>query len=547
MDINDIIQRFARGDTLRSISIEHNISVDRIRTILKRHNAYQPRKKHKCELPTNEVIARYKNDESIESIGNLFGVSASPIVKILKKHGIRKPNWMKDTPYHLMEKMLDYDHFKTIYDDLITQNRLANHFDCGVDKIVSVLKHHDLPLNTAGMSKSLQKRKNAKYEINAITFEKLYKNEKKPLYKIAELFGISVAYLRTYFLDWNVDYIRDGYNTSEKFDYIKNNPIELKKLIKDVSVKDISSRFECGTDSIYLLLKKHNIPIPDRYKSQAEIDIVEFLKENNIDNIITNTRNVISPLELDIYVPSLNIAIEYCGVFWHSELFKSVDYHKHKLDECTKKGIRLITIFEDEWENKKDIVKSKLLSIFQQDDRNRVYARKCEISTTPTNIKEFFKLNHIQGYGKGSIFLSLTYENIDVAMMVFMKKGKGYYLNRYATSYNVVGGFSKLLSFFIKKYEFDTLVSFADLRWSVGDLYNKNGWELESTIKPDYHYVDGRIRRTHKFNYRHSTGLKRLPRYNMNLSEHENMVNHDIFRIYDCGKLRYTLKKAVES
>ena len=82
------------------------------------------------------------------------------------------------------------------------------------------------------------------------------------------------------------------------------------------------------------------------------------------ENSSSNDRSVISPKELDIYVPSRNLAIEYCGLYWHSDLvIEDKYYHKNKYDLCYKKGIRLITVFEDEYLADKRSVLSRLRRI----------------------------------------------------------------------------------------------------------------------------------------------------------------------------------------
>lgn len=60
------------------------------------------------------------------------------------------------------------------------------------------------------------------------------------------------------------------------------------------------------------------------------------------------------PKELDIFIPELNLAIEYNGTHYHSVEFneKFLDYHKKKYEACLKNGINLIHIFEFEDINK---------------------------------------------------------------------------------------------------------------------------------------------------------------------------------------------------
>jgi len=251
-----------------------------------------------------------------------------------------------------------------------------------------------------------------------------------------------------------------------------------------------------------------------------------------------NRRDIIHPYEIDIIVD--NVAIEYCGLFWHSEMKKAKLYHRAKHDMCKEKGIRLIQIFEDEWINNKELIKQKIKNILKLNDSDRIYARRCKIEEVGIEAKAaFFNTNHIQGNGPSSINYGLMHNEALVACIGFIKNNDGSYtLNRYATSCSVIGGFSKLLNHFERIYNKPKIITFADLRWSDGELYYKTGFKLDKILEPDYFWVKHN-QRFHKFNFRHSGGLRRLEHYDSSLSEAENMRNHGFFKIYDAGKLRF--------
>lgn len=277
------------------------------------------------------------------------------------------------------------------------------------------------------------------------------------------------------------------------------------------------------------------------FTSKPEVEIQAFLQQHNF-KFETNTRKIIFPFEIDIFLPEYNLAIEYCGLYWHSETKgKGKQYHKQKLKKCNESGVRLLTIFEDEWVHRKDIVKTKILSILHKDIRPRVYARKCQIVTLTTHQKKtFLNTNHIQGDCSSSINIGLTYNNITVACMTFVKHQNHHYLTRYATSHHVIGGFTKLLKYFQDTNDWTQLVSFADLRWSDGHLYKTTGWVLDTVLPPDYSYVRGN-HRFHKFGFRRKFLTKKLSKFNPLLSEKQNCDNDGLLRIWDCGKQRWVL------
>jgi len=98
---------------------------------------------------------------------------------------------------------------------------------------------------------------------------------------------------------------------------------------------------------------------PDK-KNTGEKSLLDFLNsELNGKLISRNNRTILNGKELDFYIPDLNIAIEYNGLYWHKESVRvSKNYHLEKTQACEEKGIKLIHIFENEWLQKQNIVKS---------------------------------------------------------------------------------------------------------------------------------------------------------------------------------------------
>jgi hypothetical protein len=274
-----------------------------------------------------------------------------------------------------------------------------------------------------------------------------------------------------------------------------------------------------------------------RKGSFAEKEIVEFLSKYTL--VKQHNREKIAPLEIDIFLPEVNVAIEYNGLYWHNDLRINKNYHINKTEQCSSKGIRLIHIFEDEWVYKKDIVKSRLLSLLQQN--RKIYARQCDVKQISSKTaNQFLKKNHIQGSGRANIHYGLEYENNLVAVMTFLngdisKKIKGWELNRYCSELNtnVVGGGSRLLSKFISDVDPSKIISFADRRWSSLDpFYSKLGFCFVHHSKPNYWYFSlTDMIRKHRYNFR----------TNDNIAESERTKNY--LRIWDCGSSKWEWSK----
>ena len=294
-------------------------------------------------------------------------------------------------------------------------------------------------------------------------------------------------------------------------------------------------------------LNGHSCPYCSHNISNQEHEIVEFIRGLGIE-VQTNQRNILNDnKEIDIFIPSHNIAIEFDGLYWHNSSMKENNYHINKTNECEKKGIRLIHIFEDEWMNKKDIVKSRIKNILGKTP-NKIYGRNCVISEISyKEAKDFLETNHIQGYSVSSIRYGLYHKNELVAVMTFcgLRKNLGkknlenvYELLRFCNRLDtiVIGGADKLLSHFIKDYKPNEIISYADRRWSQGNLYEKLNFSLYNVSSPNYFYVIGR-QRFNRFNFRKDRLVK--DGYDPNKTEKQIMEERGIPRIYDCGCLCY--------
>jgi hypothetical protein len=288
-----------------------------------------------------------------------------------------------------------------------------------------------------------------------------------------------------------------------------------------------------------------------RIRSNIEREFKEILDINYIRHI-SNCRSVLdNHNELDFYCEDKKIAIEINGLYWHGELSggKDKNYHLQKTVECYKKNIQLIHIFEDELYNKILIVKQRLKHIFGLVMRN-IYARKCIIKEIDDKIKNgFLDKYHLQGKDKCNINLGLFYKNRLVAVMTFSKLRKalgqihkeGFWeLSRFATiaNFNIIGGASKLLTYFEKTYNPIQIITYADRRWSQGNMYYKLGFKLDHMSPPSYWYMyNHTIKRIHRFNFRKNVLKDKLKIFDPNLSEWENMKNNGYDRIWDCGNL----------
>ena len=283
-----------------------------------------------------------------------------------------------------------------------------------------------------------------------------------------------------------------------------------------------------------------------RYKWVTQEQVFSFIKSVCPDAIFGDRTVLPNGKELDVYIPSKKIAFEYDGLYWHSETRgKTRRYHLCKTEEASKKGIRLIHIFEDEWICKTSLVKRKIWSILGRKVKS-IYARKCSISEIDLQTAtRFLNKYHIQGASRSSVNLGLMYNGHLVAVCTFNPKSKRdgtWYLERYATvnSYRIQGGCGKLLSYFCNSRHPVSVRTFADRRWSDGGMYERIGFKRDSVTPPTYWYVPkGECVRIHRFNLR-KDNKKMFPLvYSSSMTESELAIANGYSRIWDCGQIVY--------
>lgn len=283
-----------------------------------------------------------------------------------------------------------------------------------------------------------------------------------------------------------------------------------------------------------------------------------------VDDAVQSDRKILpNRRELDIVVPSRNIAIEYDGLRYHSvEHFISdihrnwsyayaSQYHLWKTNKCYENGIRLIHIYEDEWVDKKDIVLD-LINTVLRGKTEKIYARKTTVSLVNSECaNEFLNKNHIQGKVRAEHYIGLHLDGELVAVQSYsrLRKSLGgndeteWELTRYATKLgcSVIGGFTKCMVYFMRNNTVSRIISYGDLRIIDRDnnVYVKNGFKQTAVCRPSYYYVKGN-KRYHRFNYRKAVIKKRFNWvYSSDKTEKEMMAELGYERIYDCGKIRY--------
>jgi hypothetical protein len=334
-------------------------------------------------------------------------------------------------------------------------------------------------------------------------------------------------------------------------------PLFDEEYLKQDIIKGRKFKFKCNKCSRETEVILINAYLPScscsNYKgySIVEEEIKEFIQTHYSGKIEIKNKTLLSSYhEIDIYLPEANIAIEVNGVYWHSEIMgKYKNYHLYKTQQCEEKNISLFHILDYEWIYKKPLIQSIILNKLGKTP-NKIYARQCVIKEIDNNTsKEFLNDNHLYGNCSSKQKIGLYYKDELVSLMTF----GGYRFNKHKNeaellrfcnklNTNVVGAASKLLKYFIKKYgnNYKKIISFADRRYSTGNMYRKIGFDFIKFTPPSYFYhKNNQI--FNRMNFQKHTLSKKLEKFDSNLTETENMHNNGYKKIWDCGNYKFEI------
>jgi len=342
------------------------------------------------------------------------------------------------------------------------------------------------------------------------------------------------TYLRT-----KEDIIKDRTDLLEKkfpdHSHIILNPELFTEQLKLYGCGGLSTIIGCCSSSIYKWIKKYNLKEFQNKPSYYEQVLENIFTDFDI-KVVRNSFKIIPPKQIDIYLPELKIGIEFCGLRWHGErVGRGENYHLNKMNLANQQDIRLIQIFQDEWDKNPNIVRSILINMIGK-SKNIIHARKCvieKISSKEANI--FLEDNHLQGkcIGQSACYV-LKHNNEIISCMTFSIKKDKIELKRFVNKidYSIPGGASKLFNSFIKEYNPTKIFSYCDLRYFTGNIYSKLGFKYKLQTKPGYHYTKDK-KRFHRLNFTKKYLVSQG--YNSTKTEKNIMFELGYDRIWDCG------------
>jgi hypothetical protein len=313
----------------------------------------------------------------------------------------------------------------------------------------------------------------------------------------------------------------------------------LERAVNDIGCVGISSLLGIRVSVVRDSIKTQGIVLPNKRRSIFEKQVCAFISQHYLGEILTNTK--LSGTEIDIVLPELKLAIECNGTYWHSELNgRDRHFHQSKTALCHANGYQLIHIWDHDWNGKPDLIKSRIKSKLSVN--SVVGARKCSIKAVDSKEANLFlNENHIQGTCQASIRLGLYFGTTLVSLMTFGKsrfnKAVEYELLRYTNASNltVMGGASKLFAHFRKTYMPSSVISYSDVSFNSGALYQILGFEWTHRSPPAYYYTKNYIDLESRVKFQKHKLKSMLDEFDANYSEWDNMKLNGYDRIWDCG------------
>ena len=282
-----------------------------------------------------------------------------------------------------------------------------------------------------------------------------------------------------------------------KYDYSMTEYINNREKVK-IKCNDCNYLFETiPSDHIG---KSSGCPKCANLISNPEKEIVKFIESLGV-KVIENERGIIlnpntgRKREIDIFLPDYNIAIEFNGIYFHSSKYKDKKFHKEKTDACLEKGIFLLHIFEDDFNDKKHIVYNRIRELTNKPKTLPILSENTKLKIINSSLaNNFLDQNHIHGNTKATFYYGLFYNNELVAVSAFLKGNNNsrnenmYELVRHSTKGVVIDSLAKVIKKFQRNFT-ESLYVYCDNSFFNTEFYTKVGFEKVEDIAPDYKYV----------------------------------------------------------
>lgn len=413
--------------------------------------------------------------------------------------------------------------------------KIAEYFGCSDWKIRMVAKEHGLYVDGRIAANAKDKIPMAPKS----TLMEMYFDQNMTILDMSKVLGASNVTIRKWFDHYDIKLDSHSTTISKKvmpkiIDYnLKNNGYE-HFFASEEGRKKVTEAF----------IAKYGVPYhPIDNESTAELELVSYM--NSLSPGFVKKR--VFGFEYDGMNADALVAVEFNGIYWHSEKNKPRTLHVKKYRAATKNGYRLFTVFEDEWRDRKDQVKGFIRAALGKNEIV-IAARKTTVSIRKYNDSDVIKFmdeNHIQGMPRilrCNINIVLEYEGDIVGCMIMSKHHRSNNTDKvtlarlcFKGNTTVIGGSQRMFSHAIEQFcTGTTITSWSDNRWSEGAVYETLGFTHAGNVPKDYSYVKNgkRINKQSMTREKMAAGEDQ--------TEYERAQELGFERIWDCGKKRWT-------
>jgi transposase len=536
------------------------------------------------EITKKWLIEQYiVNGRKQDDIANELGCSRKVVQHRLKKYNIRKRSVSEMNTINLSKEIPKKIFIELYVEQKMSLLQIANKFNKSENVITNLRKFYGIDiiqnenklsdekiielfkkLNTIDKVMDISGYRNKKRISNVLNnkglidtspkfkdiltkdfLKKEYVEKRKSATNIGNEVGISYRTVIKYIEKYGFEK-RDRCEQNKNIDSEKYTTDWFRKNMKTKNAYEICEQLGVSTTTLYRHLHDIKLVFPKQHISSPHKKIVDEISKIYNGKIVINDRELIKPYELDIYLPELEVGIEYNGLYWHSTKFKDQYYHVEKLDMCKNKGVRLIQIWEHHMLDKPHVVLDIINHMLGVN--KKLYARKLHVKQLSFHsVKDFLYNNHLKYPTPSSINLALCDDVGNIYSVMTFKNHKCeklyYEIERMCTKngYSIIGGTQKLFKYFIRHFDPNKVLSYCDLSYFNGLSYENMGFTNKGFTNPNYLYSN----RAGNVLTRQQCQKHKLVDQGFDKDKSENMIMEErgYLKVYDCGSARYVWNK----
>lgn len=371
----------------------------------------------KKEGPTSKTIYKTIDCDKVQSLLNYkssgevakeLGIANITMRKIIEYHKLTVPELPQKLKH---EKLYDREYVLQNLANM-TYHEFAKSLGITRYYITMAVGHHKIEY-----SDILQRRRLATIQHDDLKDPDFIKEQLQ--YKSSRELGedYNLTSYEIHHIIWYIHGIRNRWEFSQNRLYCKEltNKEWIEENLQSKPATLIAHELGLTPHKVYSAIRKHNIDMSNYSSSVSAEETLFFdeIKKIYDGDIIRNSRQIIPPYEIDIFLPKLNIAIEYNGIYWHSTKHKDCHYHQMKYKKCYDNDIDLIHVYSDEWDSSPSSILQHIKNLIQ-------YKKTSNIEYLSEHIKPGLYIEISNDLGLGTLFKKLGYKREEIGEPMFI-------------------------------------------------------------------------------------------------------------------------------